>query len=131
MELFDILFPDIYEVYLPACDACAGDDGDESRAIPLDVIESETEYTIHAEVPGYTKEELKLSVQDRILEISATKKPAAGAKDGDKVDAHRSIELPLDADLAKEIDARMENGLLIIAIARQAPVPKKEIKVKS
>jgi HSP20 family protein len=94
-------------------------------SMPLDIREKENEYIIHAELPGIKKEKVKLSFQKHQLIIEAEAEEEL-VKENDKVhrrerfcgNFYRSIQLPEHID-GSAIGAKMENGLLIISIAKQ------------
>jgi HSP20 family protein len=99
----------------------------------INLAENETKVIIHAELPGISKEDVKLSIQDNILTIKGDKKKDI---DEDKVNFYRSerlygtfsrsIEIPVDVDMEK-ISAKFDNGVLRIELTKIA----KEIKEKT
>lgn len=105
-------------------------------AFKIDLAEDEKAYTIEAEMPGVKKEDITIDLDDGELTIGV----AAREKEdetGKKVVRserrysymERSIYLP---DAAEEgVDARLDNGELIITIPKQpAESRKRKIEIK-
>jgi len=92
----------------------------------VDVIEEPNAYVIQAELPGMNKDDVKVSVDNDVLTISAERK--SEIKDEDKNKRYvrmersygavsRSLRLPPGCDPSK-INAKHENGVLKITIPR-------------
>jgi HSP20 family protein len=99
-----------------------------SRTIPIDMAESDKELIIRAELPGFSKDELRLKVTPNALDISAEKKKISVEKGEnfykqEKVygSARRVMSLPMEVK-TEGVKAKFENGILEIV------VPKKEFK---
>ncbi|MEX2728720.1 MAG: Hsp20/alpha crystallin family protein [Candidatus Sigynarchaeum springense] len=121
-------FEDVMSISLP-----------EYRMPMMDIEESETEYKVRAELPGLAKDDIKVELEGDVLRISAEKKESSEKKEKHYVrkeryheSFYREIRLPEDIDMTKDIEAKLENGLLNITIKRVAParVEKREIKVQ-
>lgn len=90
--------------------------------LTADLIESENNYSIHADLPGV--EDLDISISDRYLTIKGQRKLI---KESDNEFAHsversygrvqRSILLPLDAD-SDHADAKFRNGVLTVTFPK-------------
>lgn len=105
----------------------------------MDIEESETEYKIRAELPGLAKSDVKVELEGDVLRISAEKKEESEKKEKHFVRKERYHEsfyrefcVPDDVDTSKDIEAKLEDGLLNITLKRvpPAPVEKKEVKVQ-
>ncbi|MDR2089167.1 MAG: Hsp20/alpha crystallin family protein, partial [Clostridiales Family XIII bacterium] len=92
----------------------------------IDVAESDGGYLVEAELPGVKKEEIDVSVDDDTLCISVNR--AEESNEDGKNYIHRErrassmsrrIRLA-NADLG-EIKAKMDNGVLSVAIPKQDP----------
>jgi len=101
-----------------------------SKAMVLDVLEKEKEYVIEADMPGFQKEDVKLSVRDDVLTISAMRKHNMAEEQKDPAGMNtvrrvertygkiqRSLRLPKNIDISK-ISAKQENGVLIVSVPK-------------
>ncbi|MDY9921015.1 MAG: Hsp20/alpha crystallin family protein [Synergistota bacterium] len=89
----------------------------------VDVQDSGNEYLIEAEMPGLSKEDIKLGLDDGKLTISVTKNESTEEKDKNyihrerrSVSMSRTIHLT-DAD-ASGIKAKLRDGLLKITVPK-------------
>lgn len=86
------------------------------------VEQDEKAWTVTLDVPGVAKEDLEITVEGAIVRI-ATRKEA-------KRQVKVAYELPQDID-AQASGAKLENGVLTLTLARQAPVSTaQQIEVK-
>ena len=97
----------------------------------MELKESDKAYTVKVDAPGANKDDIKLSVENGVLTVTAEHKESkSGEKDhvhfSERVYGHvsRSLRLPKDINGAK-IAAKHENGVLVIDI------PKQDIKEKT
>ena len=120
---------------------------DEARVPRIDVLESDTAYTVVLDMPGVAKEQAKVSVEDRRVIVStvATPAPEAAAPKADEaapaVDASRAIYRERSAPvyartvvLPAEVDqsasqARFENGVLTLTLAKRVPAGATQINI--
>ncbi|MEM7193660.1 MAG: Hsp20/alpha crystallin family protein [Pseudomonadota bacterium] len=56
-----------------------------ARTPAIDVVETETGFEVHAEIPGVSKESLEVSVKENVLKIAAGTDSVKEAKEGEKV----------------------------------------------
>ncbi|MCS7119007.1 MAG: archaeal heat shock protein Hsp20 [Archaeoglobaceae archaeon] len=93
--------------------------GIEERKPLVDVIETDNEIQVIAEMPGVKKEEIELKATERTLEIKA---------EGETRKYHEVVNLPAEVnpDSAK---ARYNNGVLEVTLVKKAGTGKK-IKVE-
>jgi HSP20 family protein len=105
----------------------------------VDIEATDTEYKIHAELPGIAKDEVTLTLEDGELKIRAEKKQEDEEKGKNYVrkerryeSFYRQIPVPDDVETTDEIDAKLEDGMLNITLKRkpEQPKDKKEIKVQ-
>ena len=96
----------------------------------LDFKENQSGYELHADVPGVSKDGIKLELEGHVLHITASassEKKDAGDRDGWKFHrvertsayGHRQLRLPAQADLSR-ISAHTENGVLRVVIPKKA-----------
>jgi len=92
----------------------------------VDVVESENNYTIKADLPGLKKEELSVSVDGDVLTIKGEKKEESESKEEGLIrrerstgSFYRSVLLPNSVDVT-QIKASYKNGVL------ELTAPKKE-----
>ncbi len=103
-----------------------------------DFKEDESSYTIEAEIPGVSKEDIKIEVVDNNLVIKAEKKQEIEQEDCDEessqaiyryaknyVGFYRTVELPVDAE-AESINAEYNDGILNITIPKNREAKKKK-----
>ncbi len=97
-----------------------------SGAIPVDVVESDSEYVLYASLPGVAKDDVGVRVDGRKVCLSARCKGDASAGAAARVLAHerfvgrlaRTLTMPddIDEDNAK---ARLEDGVLQLRLPRK------------
>ncbi|MBQ7457265.1 MAG: Hsp20/alpha crystallin family protein [Desulfovibrio sp.] len=96
----------------------------------LDVKSDDKEYSIHVEIPGVSKDNVKLEVHDGMLLIAGEKKEDVTDKTSHVLERRfgsfeRQLSLPEDADI-EHITATHKNGVLIVTIPRVAPKENKK-----
>jgi HSP20 family protein len=114
----DHLFNDRYSV----------DSGQEPRVPALDVVESDTAYTLTLDLPGLSKDQVKVTVQSRRVSIEAGTAKAAEAREGERVLYRersapvyaRTVSLPAEVDQATS-SAKFENGVLTLVLNKRVP----------
>ena len=99
-------------------------------SISCDVVDEGDRYIINAELPGVSKDEVKLNVSDNHVEISAAHKAEEEEKKKNYVrkerrtfSYHRSLSLPEKVDSSKS-KAKLNNGILSVEIPKITPTPK-------
>ena len=96
--------------------------------IRVDVQETPEAYTLHAEVPGVSKDDIQVNVDGKLVTLRAEIKPRDGQGEGSKLlrseryygAVSRSFQLPVDVDNTAA-KAKYENGVL------QLTLPKKTV----
>lgn len=105
--------------------------------VKADIFEDGGNLVIEAELPGFSKDEVKVQVNDDQLTISAERKEAKEEKSEHYIRRERSINqvcrtfIIEDLDVEK-IEAKFENGLLRLSMPKpERLLPQsKEIKIK-
>ena len=114
--------------------------------VKSDIIEKDDAYILSAELPGYSKEEIKIDISDNILTIQATHSSEEEHKDTD-ADKEASKEEPLHY-ICKErstmsfkrsfnvegvdcsaINAKLENGILELTLPKMTPKEPEKITI--
>ena len=107
----------------------------ESRTPALDVAETDTAYNVVFDVPGVTREQIKVSIEGRRVSIETVDLPKAAPVEGGSVDAPkdaarslyrerstaryaRTVSLPAEVDQTAS-QAKFENGVLTLLLAKK------------
>jgi len=105
-------------------------------AVSFDINEDTNQYEISAEVPGLSKKDLNINIEDSILEISGKKefKEEKKKKNYHLVERSygsfsRSFMLPNTIDESK-ISAGVEDGVLTIILPKKKDIPPKKLAKK-
>ena len=100
----------------------------------VNIIENKDVYELQLAIPGYSKDEVKLSIENNTLTISAEyeqKEESApySRREFVKTSFERSFTLPSSIDQDK-VEASFENGILNIKLPRKGDlIVKKEISI--
>ncbi len=104
---------------------------------PVNVVETESNFQMTLELPGIKLEDISVEFVDDTLQISGEKKVASdeSAKACHCSERHggsfkRSFRFPTDVDNEK-IEARLENGLLMITMPKAAKVLPRKVEIKN
>jgi HSP20 family protein len=102
-----------------------------------DILETEKEIRITAELPGLEDKDVKIDFADNVLTIKGEKKTERDEKEKDYRlmersfgSFSRSLELPVGVK-ADDIKASIAKGVLTVTVAKPAPAQVKKIEVKS
>ncbi len=109
---------------------------DEPRVPALDVTESDTAYTLSYDLPGLSKDQLKVTVQGRRVTIETNAAAANEAKEGERViyrersaaQYARTVSLPAEVDQSTS-SARFENGVLTLTLAKRVPTGATQLNI--
>ena len=128
---FDRLFDESFDRFFSGAATSA-----EARTPALDVAESGQAYTITLDLPGVAKDDVKVSIEGRRVDIEAKSAKSQERKDGDRVllreraasSFARSFVLPVELDQARS-SARLEHGVLTLELAKRQATPATKITV--
>jgi HSP20 family protein len=102
----------------------------------VDIAELENEYVVKVELPGVSKDDVKITLESNVLTIRGEKKQEKEAKDGNyhRVERsygsfQRSFTLPTTVKNDK-IDAVYKDGILTITLPKAEEAKPKQIEVK-
>ncbi len=106
-------------------------------AFKVDVKETPTAYVLHAELPGVKKEDLHITVDASKVTISGEVRQYDEEKKDEKIvrseryfgSVMRSFQLPQEVD-ENLSDAKFENGILELTLAKKTSTGTKTIQVK-
>ena len=127
-----------------------------ARTPALDVSETDTHYTLQLEVPGVTREQLKITVEGRRVALETVATPmaqsaptaAAAAPDAASTPTPasaapamrelyrersaaryaRTVSLPAEVDQAAS-QAKLDNGVLTLTLAKKVPTGATQISI--
>lgn len=102
----------------------------------VDISETDKNFCIKAEVPGVKREDVKISIEDRVLSIRGESRQEKEDKD-EKMHRierfygsfSRSFTLPENIDISK-IDASFKDGVLILDLPKSAEKKPQSVEVK-
>lgn len=102
---------------------------------PVDIHEDEDGLTISAELPGFKKEQVDLSIDNGVLTISAERQ-AEEPKEGTNhlrerryTRVRRQFSLPSTVDTSN-VDASLADGVLTLRLTKRDEVKPRKIEVK-
>ena len=106
--------------------------------IAVDIKENEKNYTVKADFPGVSKDDIDISVDNNVLTISAEHKDEAEEKEEGRIirQERRYGKYSRSFNLGKNIDeasikAEFDNGVLTLVIPKGDVAPaKKQIPIK-
>jgi HSP20 family protein len=102
----------------------------------VDICEEDGRYVLEAELPGVSEKELDVKVENDLLSIAAKsdekreeKRNGYLLRERRAQSFGRSFVLPADVD-REHIDARLENGLLVVHLPKTEAAKPRQIEVK-
>jgi len=130
-EEMDRMFDNFFRADLPETSFARG-----TWAPVVDISETPDDFVITAELPGLTKEDVKISYQDGMLNIHGEKRHE---KEEKKKNYHRvertfgaferSFRLP-SRIMVDRIDAKFKDGVLTLTLPKAEEARPKEIPIK-
>ena len=107
------------------------------RGVPkVDVIDRDAEVVVHAEVPGFERDELEVSVTDGAVTIKGEHREESKEEEGEYFHSEisrgsftRTVALPgeIDADKAA---ASFKNGVLELTLPKHKKANRRKVEVK-
>jgi len=90
------------------------------------VVETERAYNVKLEVPGVTKDDVKVSVEGRQVTVQASTQRSDEKKDGERLvyrerattSYARTFTLPVEVDQA-EAGAKLDHGVLTLTLPKR------------
>ncbi len=98
---------------------------DESRDLRTDIKETDSSYELEMELPGYAKNEIKISLENGYLTVNASKQRKE--ENGKKylrreISENTSRSYYVGTDVTREaIKAKFDNGMLTLTVPKSEP----------
>ena len=108
-----------------------------TRSIPVDIQETSDAYELTATLAGFKKDDVRVSVEDRLLTIKAetsveeeTTDPEVGylLRERFTGSSERSVRLPRTVD-SGQIESSYSNGVLTIVLPKSEETAAREIEI--
>ena len=107
------------------------------RPVPLELKETDVDFKVRAEVPGFSAKDLEISLEPRCLKIAGKRETKEEEKKGKTIRSEfyadqimRVIELPADIDTSKA-SANLKDGVLTIDLPKAAQAKAVRIEPKA
>ncbi|QAU34561.1 Hsp20/alpha crystallin family protein [Janthinobacterium sp. 17J80-10] len=105
--------------------------------LKMDVSETEQAYTVRAEIPGVSKEDIKVAIEGSNVSISAEVKKEHEEKQGENLicseryygQQSRHFSLPQDVDETKA-EAKYHDGVLELVLPKKTGTGRKQISIQ-
>jgi HSP20 family protein len=101
--------------------------------ISIDVTETDSAYTLHANVPGAAKEDVTISIDGNVVKIEVEFKAEGGEskiwheRASGKASRALKFKLPIDSDGAQ---AKQEHGVLTLTLPKKLEAQAKRITIQ-
>jgi len=109
---------------------------DQSSPMAVDVNEHNDHYELVAELPGVTKEDLRISIEQRTITIKGERKSAVNGASAKLIHSEiptgvfaRSFVVPKDVDSGK-LEARLSDGILRLTMPKSEHSLPREITIQ-
>ncbi len=104
-----------------------------TAAYPVDIHEDAESITVEAEMPGFKKDEISVTLEQGVLSISAERKSEEAKGEKHLVErcykrVARSFKLPIPVDESK-VDAKLADGVLTLKLAKREEAKPRRIEV--
>lgn len=112
---------------------------DRAYAAPrVDAVEKKDSYQLTVELPGFSKEDLKIEVKDGVLEIASENRPTEEkAEEGTwlirerrNLRFKRSFQLPRDVK-TDAVEASFKDGLLVLTLPKAEESKPKQVPIRA
>jgi HSP20 family protein len=108
-------------------------EGDLAGAYPVDIHEEDGRLVVDAEMPGFTRDEIDVTIDNGVLRITAERKPeetkgTSHLRERRFTRVERAFTLPTDVD-DSQVQARLENGVLHLELQETEASKPKQIEI--
>ena len=104
-----------------------------TASYPMDVWEDDDHLFVSAELPGFTRDQVNVTMENGVLTISAERKPdeykTPHLTERRYTRVQRSMNLPISVDENK-VDAKLDSGVLTLKLSKREEVKPRKIEVK-
>lgn len=115
----------------------SGIDQPVSRHIKVDVRAQDNAYILHAELPGFRKEDIQVDIDGSVVSISAERTQEKSVKEGERLlhaerffgKVSRSFDLGAEIDDAAAV-AKYTDGVLELTLPRKLATPNKRLHIQ-
>jgi HSP20 family protein len=143
-ERMDDLFPELFRRFMrPTAFPSALANFDAPGEIRVDVSENDNGYEVRAEVPGFKKEDIRVSIDGSYVSISAESRREKGGEKEEKTgkgertlvkelywgSASRSFTLPHEVD-DKSATAKYEDGVLKLSLPKKTEASRRTLSIE-
>ncbi|MGZ3158886.1 MAG: Hsp20/alpha crystallin family protein [Burkholderiaceae bacterium] len=104
--------------------------------IRMDVSETDQNYLVKADIPGVSKDAIKVSIDGNQVSVSAEAKEEKESKEAGMIRSeryygqqYRSFTLPMEVD-DKKAEAKYENGVLQLTLPKKSGSGGKQITIQ-
>jgi len=104
-------------------------------AYPVDIRETDDQVVVEAELPGFDKKDVDITLENGVLTIQAQREDQ-GEHNGERhlnerrfTRVARSFTLPQNVD-EQNVDAKLDSGVLTLTLNKQEPAKGRKIEVK-
>ena len=103
----------------------------------MDITEDDKSYTVHAEIPGVSKDDIHVTIEGNQVTLGAEVKREKDVKDGERLlrseryygSTYRSLTLPTEVDEASS-EAKYDKGVLELKLAKKPALAGKRLTVQ-
>lgn len=105
-----------------------------SFAPPTDLYETEEAYVVESELPGFSRDDIRVSLEDGTLSISGRREETDEERSYRRRERaegrfERRFRLPRSVK-AKDVEARMESGILRVRVPKAEEARSRKIEVE-
>ena len=129
--------PDLFQgLFRPLRGVIGSEEGQQATGIRLDVTESDSAYTVKAELPGVDRKDIDVKIDGNQVSIAAKIERNTELKEGERVvrrerysgTMSRSFSLATDIDDAAA-GAQYQDGVLTLTLPKKAQASSKRLEI--
>ncbi|MDA4127181.1 MAG: Hsp20/alpha crystallin family protein [Thaumarchaeota archaeon] len=98
----------------------------------MDLVDEGDRYVVAAQLPGFSKEDVDVRIDDQTLEVKAETKKEKESKDSNEraySSFRRFIQFP-EPVVSSKVEGTMKNGILSLRIPKKEPTSRRMMKVQ-